>query len=86
MLIFTVVRRIMLSALCRLGPAGLAVGKVTHIDRQTFAPFARITCVPTAGIQTHRQVLLVPAAENVPPPPVPVKKTEKIPSDAPRKP
>lgn len=67
-------------------PAGLAVGKVTHIDRQTFAPFARITCVPTAGIQTHRQVLLVPAAENVPPPPAPVKKTEKIPSNAPRKP
>jgi rod shape-determining protein MreC len=67
-------------------PAGLAVATVTHIDRQSFAPFARITCLPTAGIQTHRQVLLVPAAENVPPPPpVPDKKSEKTPN-APRKP
>jgi rod shape-determining protein MreC len=67
-------------------PAGLPVGKVTHIDRQSFAPFARITCLPTAGIQTHRQVLLIPAAENVPPPPpLPDKTTQKPARHAPRK-
>lgn len=72
-------------------PAGLAVGKVTFIDRQTYAPFARITCQPSAGIQTHRQVLLIPAAENVPPPPPEPPKpsaqpSEKNPRHAPRKP
>lgn len=71
-------------------PAGLAVCRVASIDRKSHAPFAHIICKPSAGIRTHRQVLLIPAAENVPPPPEPVtppsKKTEKLSRHAPRKP
>lgn len=71
-------------------PAGLAVCKVASIDRKSNAPFARIVCMPIAGIQIHRQVLLIPAAENVPPPPETaksvVKNSEKKPAHAPRKP
>jgi rod shape-determining protein MreC len=48
-------------------PAGLAVAKVAHIVRQADSPFARITCVPVAGIDSHRQVLLVALAANIPP-------------------
>jgi rod shape-determining protein MreC len=82
--------RLVTSGIDGVYPAGLAVGKVVEIDRKTYAPFARITCVPIAGIQTHRQVLLIPAAENVPPPPEPekpaAKPSEKNPRNAPRKP
>lgn len=74
-------------------PAGLAVAKVTEVDRKTFAPFARITSLPIAGIQTHRQVLLIPAADNMPPPPpapephkAAGKHPDKSPTHAPRKP
>jgi len=67
-------------------PPGLAVAKVTYIDRKSFAPFARITCVPTAGIQSHRQVLLISAAEDVPPPPPPLPRKSDKPRHAPRKP
>lgn len=68
-------------------PSGLAVARVAKIDRTSFAPFARITCIPAAGIQTHRQVLLIPqAADMPPPPPEPEKKPEKSSRHAPRKP
>lgn len=71
-------------------PAGLAVCKVASIDRKSHAPFAHIICLPIAGIQIHRQVLLIPAAENVPPPPAPPKaagkRSEKKSAHAPRKP
>lgn len=82
--------RLVTSGIDGVYPAGLAVGKVVEIDRKTFAPFARIACVPIAGIQTHRQVLLIPAAENVPPMPEPekpaAKPSQKKPRNAPRKP
>lgn len=82
--------RLVTSGIDGVYPAGLAVGKVVEIDRKTFAPFARIACVPIAGIQTHRQVLLIPAAENVPPMPEPekpaAKPPQKKPRNAPRKP
>lgn len=42
-------------------PPGLAVARVTQVERQADSPFARITCVPLAGIDIHRQVLVVMA-------------------------
>lgn len=82
--------RLVTSGIDGVYPAGLAVGKVVQIDRKTYAPFARIACVPIAGIKTHRQVLLIPAAENVPPLPEPekpsAKPSKKSPRNAPRKP
>lgn len=40
-------------------PTGLAVAKVTRIERNSASPFAHIVCQPVAGITSHRQVLLI---------------------------
>ena len=40
-------------------PAGLAVAVVSDIEITADSPFARIVCVPTGGVENHRQVLLV---------------------------
>ncbi|MGZ8261326.1 MAG: rod shape-determining protein MreC [Methylotenera sp.] len=40
-------------------PAGLAVATVSQIEISPDSPFARIICVPTGGVENHRQVLLV---------------------------
>ncbi len=43
-------------------PSGLAVAKVARIERNADSPFAHIICTPTAGIENHRQVLLLAMA------------------------
>jgi rod shape-determining protein MreC len=40
-------------------PAGLPVAVVSNIERNAAYPFARITCTPTAGVNRHRQVLVL---------------------------
>lgn len=40
-------------------PAGLAVATVSQIEITPDSPFARIVCVPTGGVENHKQVLLV---------------------------
>ena len=40
-------------------PKGLAVATVTDIQTTQDSPFARIVCIPTGGIENHKQVLLV---------------------------
>ena len=40
-------------------PAGLAVATVAQIEVTPDSPFARIVCLPTGGVENHRQVLLV---------------------------
>jgi len=40
-------------------PAGLAVATVSEMRTTPDSPFARIVCIPTGGIENHRQVLLV---------------------------
>jgi rod shape-determining protein MreC len=40
-------------------PAGLAVAKVTRIERNPDSPFAHIVCAPVAGIENHKQVLVL---------------------------
>ena len=54
-------------------PSGIAVAKVTRIERNQDSPFAHIICTPTAGIENHRQILLL-AMANVPPTPTDSKK------------
>ena len=46
-------------------PGGLAVAKVMRIERNADSPFAHIVCTPTAGIDNHRQILLL-AMANIP--------------------
>ncbi|OIQ84614.1 cell shape-determining protein MreC [mine drainage metagenome] len=43
-------------------PSGLAVARVSRIERNQDSPFARIICTPTAGIESHRQILLLAMA------------------------
>lgn len=44
-------------------PAGLAVATVAQIEVTPDSPFAHIICVPTGGVENHRQVLLVSIAD-----------------------
>lgn len=46
-------------------PAGLAVAEVVMVDTTPDSPFAHIVCKPLAGIENHRQLLIVsiPKAE-----------------------
>jgi rod shape-determining protein MreC len=47
-------------------PPSLPVGKVVKIERDPAYPFAHIVCVPLAGVDRHRALLIV---SSVPPPP-----------------
>ena len=40
-------------------PPGLPVGRVAHIEYDRSHKFARIICVPVAGVDRHRQVLVL---------------------------
>lgn len=49
-------------------PAGLPVAKVSRIERDAAYSFARITCIPTAGTDQHRQVLVLSQDAGLPAP------------------
>lgn len=51
-------------------PPGLPVATVLRVERNAAYPFARIACLPAAGVERNRQVLVV-APEGPPPPPRP---------------
>ena len=40
-------------------PPGLPVGRVAHIEYDRSHKFARIICIPVAGVDRHRQVLIL---------------------------
>ena len=40
-------------------PAGLPVATVSKIERNTAYSFAKITCTPSAGVDRHKQVLIL---------------------------
>jgi len=48
-------------------PAGLRVATVSQVKVSADSPFAHIVCVPSGGVENHRQVLLVsiPHAESL---------------------
>jgi rod shape-determining protein MreC len=48
-------------------PPGLPVAKVTKIERDAAHSFAKITCVPTAGTDQNRQVLVLSREADLPP-------------------
>lgn len=47
-------------------PAGLPVAKVTKIERDPAYPFARIICVPLAGVDRHRYLMVLSGAPKLP--------------------
>jgi rod shape-determining protein MreC len=50
-------------------PPGLPVAKVTKIERDAAYSFAKITCIPAAGTDQNRQVLVLTREAGLPPPP-----------------
>lgn len=59
------------SGLDGLYPAGLAVARVTLVERNAHGPFGRVVCQPLAGIERNRQLLiLMTSPEMAPRPPV----------------
>ncbi len=50
-------------------PAGLPVAKVIKIERDPAYPFARIACIPIAGVDRHKYLLIVSGAPELPPRP-----------------
>ena len=55
--------RLVTSGIDGVYPAGLAVAKVSRIERKADTPFAQITCTPIAGIAIHRQILLIAGSD-----------------------
>jgi len=47
-------------------PPGLPVATVRLIERNSGYPFVRVLCAPTAGVDRHRQVLVVARQEQLP--------------------
>ncbi|MDB5867594.1 MAG: Cell shape-determining protein MreC [Betaproteobacteria bacterium] len=47
-------------------PAGLPVAQVVNVERNAAFLFARIVCKPLAGVNNHKQVLVVHADSSVP--------------------
>ncbi len=56
-------------------PPGLPVARVSRIERDAAYAFAKITCVPAAGTDRHRQVLVLSPDPNHPPPPAATTET-----------
>jgi rod shape-determining protein MreC len=52
-------------------PSGLPVAKVVAIERNAAYAFARITCVPIAGTDRNRHVLVLGPKVDIPAPPPP---------------
>ena len=61
-------------------PGGLAVATVLSVEHKSSDAFARIVCQPTAGIDRHRQFLILLNEQKMPPRPAPEEiKKEKTP-------
>jgi rod shape-determining protein MreC len=66
------------SGLDGIYPAGLAVAKVTSVERRAESAFARILCTPLSGLDRGRHVLVLPlAGAEVPPTPGLSSETKK---------
>ncbi len=66
-------------------PSGLPVAKVTRIERDSAYAYAKIACVPAAGTEQHRQVLVVAQEWKQPPAPEAEPETRAAKAKRPRK-
>ena len=69
-------------------PPGLPVAKIIKIERDPAYPFARITCVPMAGVDRHKYLLIVSGSPELPPRPeiAAAANDEKLKNSSKRKP
>lgn len=58
-------------------PAGISVAKITQIERDPAYPFARIVCMPTAGVDKSRYLLIADDLSTLPERPAVEDSTEK---------
>ncbi|TWC69470.1 rod shape-determining protein MreC [Herbaspirillum sp. SJZ099] len=58
-------------------PPGLSVATVAQVETRSADSFARIVCQPLAGIDRHRQLLILLVEQNLPPRPEPEVTDEK---------
>ena len=47
-------------------PPGLPVARITHIERDPDYPFAHITCVPLAGVDRQKQLMIISGLSKLP--------------------
>ena len=64
-------------------PPGIPVARVTKIERDPAYPFAQITCLPLAGVDNHRHLMILSSLPKPPelppqPPALEVEKRAKI--------
>ena len=59
-------------------PSGLPVARVVQVERDAALAFAKVVCEPSAGVQEHRQVLVLDRASQVPPPPQVAKPSGRV--------
>lgn len=50
-------------------PPGIPVARVVKIERDAAYPFARVTCLPVAGVDRHRHLLIMSGLPRLPEPP-----------------
>lgn len=64
--------RLLTSGIDRVYPAGIPVARVTRVSHSPSGPYLRVQCVPLAGLDRSRAVLVLLAAPPaVPAPPLP---------------
>ena len=51
-------------------PPGIPVARVEKIERDPAYPFARITCLPVAGVDSHRHLMILSDLPELPEPPM----------------
>ena len=51
-------------------PPGIPVAKVVKIEHDAAYPFARVTCIPVAGVDKHRHLLILSSLPKLPERPV----------------
>lgn len=51
-------------------PPGIPVARVVRIERDPAYPFARVTCLPVAGVDNHRHLLILSGPPGLPERPV----------------
>lgn len=59
-------------------PPGLPVAVVSKIERNTAYPFAKISCLPSAGVDRHRQMLILGMQRAQPLPPRPEEPEKEV--------
>jgi rod shape-determining protein MreC len=61
--------RLLTSGIDRVYPAGIPVAQVGRISRPRSSPYLRVDCVPLAGLDRSRTVLVLAVTAPAPPPP-----------------